>query len=67
MGKAFLALVRVLAALLADWRARKARARVDAVRADPGGQWLRKFGGGDKRPASGAGDARSRSDGNMDV
>lgn len=62
MGKAFLALVRVLAALLADWRARKARDRVDAVRADPGGQWLRKFGGGDKRPASGSGDAGRTAD-----
>lgn len=56
MGKVFLALVRVLAALLADWRARKARERVDAVRADPGGEWLRKFGGSDKRPP-GSGDA----------
>ena len=62
MGKAILALVRVLAALLADWRARKAQARVDAVRADPGGEWLRKFGGGDKRPASGADDAGRAAD-----
>lgn len=61
MGKAFLALVRVLAALLADWRARKARVRVDAVRGDPGGQWLRKFGGGDKR-SSGSGDAGRTAD-----
>ena len=41
--------------------------RVGAVRDKPLDGWLRKLGGTDKRPASGAGDARSRSDGNMDV
>ena len=32
-----------------------------AVRADPGGEWMRKFGGSDKRASPGADDAGSRS------
>ena len=34
-----------------------------AVRADPGGEWMRKFGGSDKRASPGADDAGSHSDG----
>lgn len=54
------ALIRLAAALLEWWRERKARNRVDAVRADPGSEWLRKFGGTDKRSASGPDDAGGR-------
>ena len=32
-----------------------------AVRADPGGEWMRKFGGSDRRASPGADDAGSRS------
>ena len=34
-----------------------------AVRADPAGEWMRKFGGSDKRASPGADDAGSHSDG----
>lgn len=34
-----------------------------AVRTDPGGEWMRKFGGSDKRAAPGADDAGSHRDG----
>lgn len=57
------ALLRLLVALLGWWRQRKARDRIDAVRADPGSEWLRKFGGADKRPPSGSDDAGGHRDG----
>lgn len=34
-----------------------------AVRTDPGGEWMRKFGGSDKRASPGADDAGSHRDG----
>ncbi|WP_165174633.1 hypothetical protein [Desulfovibrio sp. ZJ369] len=43
------ALIRVIVALLEWWRERKTQKRVAAVRADPGSEWLRKFGGTDRR------------------
>ena len=61
------AVARVVAALLADWRARRARDRAAAVRAAPADAWLRRFGGTDKRASSRAADARSRGDGDLDV
>lgn len=51
------ALLRLAVALLASLRQRRARKRVAAVRADPAGQWLRKFGGADRRAASGSDNA----------
>ena len=51
------ALIRLAVALLEWWRERKTQKRVYAVRADPGSEWLRKFGGTDKRSASGTDDA----------
>lgn len=56
------ALIRLAVALLEWWRERKARNRVDAVRADPGSEWMRKFGGTDKRSSSGPGDAEGHRD-----
>lgn len=42
-------LLRLAAALL-DWIWKeRARARAAAVRADPGSEWLRRFGGSDRR------------------
>lgn len=60
------ALLRLALALLEWWRERKARNRVDAVRADPGAEWVRKFGGTDQRdgqpPSPGSQDAGSGGD-----
>ena len=56
------ALIRLAVALLEWWRERKARNRVDAVRADPGSEWMRKFGGTDKRSSSGPDDAGGHRD-----
>ncbi len=57
------ALLRLVVAVLAFFRRESARSRTDAVRADPGGEWVRKFGGSDKRASPGTDDAGSRSDG----
>ena len=61
MARLLAILARVALAVADFFRREKARRRVDAVRSDPAGQWLRKFGGEDKRTA-GPHDAGSRSD-----
>lgn len=43
------ALIRLAVALVEWWKERKAHSRVDAVRADPGTEWVRKMGGSDNR------------------
>ena len=55
------ALLRLVVAVVAFFRRERARSRTDAVRADPGGEWMRKFGGSDRRASPGADDAGSRS------
>ena len=52
---------RVVYVLALAWKKIKASRRAGAVRADPAGEWVRKFGGADKR--SGADDAGGRGDG----
>lgn len=56
------ALLRLVVAVLAFFRRERAKSRTDAVRADPGGEWVRKFGGSDKRASPGTDDAGSRGD-----
>ena len=56
-------LLQLVVAALDWWRKRKAQHRVDVVRADPADEWLRKFGGEDKRIAASAKDAGGDSDG----
>ena len=57
------ALLRLVVAVVAFFRRERSRSRTDAVRADPSGEWMRKFGGSDKRASPRADDAGSRSDG----
>jgi len=52
MARLLAILARVALAVAGFFRREKARRRVDAVRSDPAGQWLRKFGGTDKRTTS---------------
>ena len=52
MARLLAILARVALAVAGFFRREKARRRVDAVRSDPAGQWLRKFGGTDKRNAT---------------
>ena len=52
-AKFWLLLLEVCRVLVAKIRAYRDKKRADAVRADPGAEWLRKFGGADRRnPAS---------------
>lgn len=56
-------LIRILASLVEEIRRKRRQAHVDAVRADPAGEWLRKFGGTDRRStSSGPADSGSDSD-----
>ncbi|WP_300882844.1 hypothetical protein [uncultured Desulfovibrio sp.] len=55
------ALLRLALGLLDFVRAERKKRRAGAVRADPAGEWLRGFGGADRR--SGSGDAGGRGDG----
>lgn len=43
------ALIRILAALVEEIRRKRRQEHIDAVRADPGSEWLRRFGGADQR------------------
>ena len=61
MARLLAILARVALAVVELLRREKARRRVDAVRSDPAGQWLRKFGGEDRR-SSGAPDAGGSGD-----
>lgn len=49
LGNALLAVLGLIRELLDAYKAYRNRDRVDAVRDDPGSEWLRKFGGEDKR------------------
>lgn len=55
-------LIRILAALVEEIRRKRRQAHIDAVRADPAGEWLRKLGGTDARSSSGPADSGSDSD-----
>ncbi len=62
MGNArfWLLLLELCRVVIAKIRAYRAEKRADAVRADPGSAWLRRFGGADRRngqAASGPEDA----------
>ena len=62
MARLLAILARVALAVADFLRREKDRRRVDAVRSDPVGQWLRRFGGKDKRTTS-PHDAGGRNDG----
>lgn len=53
------ALIRILAAFVEEVRRLRRQTHMDAVRADPAGEWLRRFGGTDRRSASGPENAGS--------
>lgn len=64
-SKAWLLLLQVIHALINLYNSYRRDQRVDAVRTDPGSEWVRKFGGADKRPdgtAPGAENSRGNSD-----
>lgn len=42
------ALIRILAALVEEIRRKRRQEHIDVVRADPGSEWLRRFGGADQ-------------------
>ena len=50
----FAPLLRLAHALLDLFMASRRQNRVDTVRADPGAEWVRKFGGTDKRAGNAA-------------
>lgn len=50
-------LLRLAIGVLAFVRQEREKRRTAAVRADPAGEWLRKFGGTDQRAPSGPDDA----------
>lgn len=60
--KLFTALATLIYAALCEWKQRQAARRVAAVRADPAGEWVRKLGGNDERPAASTENAGSDSD-----
>lgn len=53
-SKAWLLLLQVIHALIELYNSFRRNRRVDAVRSDPGSEWLRKFGGTDERDKSGS-------------
>jgi hypothetical protein len=61
-AKLWLLIVQVLNGLINIWKSCRRNARIDAVRSDPGTEWLRKFGGTDQRGKSSSGSEDSGSD-----
>ena len=59
--KLLTALAQLVYAGLCEWKQRQAARRVAAVRADPAGEWVRKLGGNDERPAASTENTRSDS------
>ena len=56
-------LIRILVSLVEEIRRKRRQAHIDAVRADPAGEWVREFGGTDKRAnSSGSADSGGNSD-----
>lgn len=55
-SKAWLLLLQVIHALIELYKTFRRNQRTDAVRADPGSEWLHKFGGTDKRTDTSAAD-----------
>lgn len=60
--KLLTALAQLVYAGLCEWKQRQAARRAAAVRADPAGEWMRKFGGTDERSTTSTENARSDSD-----
>lgn len=60
--KLFTALAQLIYVALCEWKQRQAARRAAAVRADPAGEWMRKFGGTDERSTTSTENARSDSD-----
>lgn len=60
--KLLTALAQLVYAGLCEWKQRLAARRAAAVRADPGGEWMRKLGGTDERTPASAENTRSDSD-----
>lgn len=50
-------LLRLVFGVLEFVRAEREKRRTAAVRTDPAGEWLRKFGGADRRASTGSEDA----------